>query len=271
MALCNARQRRCKGCDRRYTAEETKAGVMACPDCGRERGHCGAQAVTGMEKCRHHGGKSLKGIAAPSWRGGVTSKHMPTRMLAAYQAAMDDPDYLSLRNEMGVIFSLMTDTLKQIDSGASGDKWKELKKAIRLYREAKDTDERMTRFDAIEKIVFDGIVDFNARMTVMKAAGEYRKMHDSVVKRQTAASGMFTGEQVLGLLMTLVLGVKNIVQDRKQLNAIADLYDRIVAQTSGAPVAERRDDTGSDESDLNSRAIPAEIVSGDPGLQRQEA
>lgn len=272
MAVCNARRKRCKGCERRFTAEETQAGVENCPQCGQARGHCQAQAVTGSEKCRHHGGKSLKGIAHPNFQGRGHTKNFPKGLLDSYNRAMSDPDILNLKHEMATVHAVSEDTLRKINGGESADKWRLLKRYVKQYRNAADREGEEDAFDLIEQCVNDGSVDFAARTVVLKAVDQYRKLHDSTIKKMQATGGTFTGEQVLHLIMTFMLGVKRIVQDRSQLNAIADLYDSIV-DASSRPVAEIGDGRGytGDDEYGDDGAIPAEVVSGDPGLQRQEA
>jgi hypothetical protein len=53
---------------------------------------CKAQAITGRHLCRHHGGKSLEGIANPNYKDGRYSRVMPKRLMDTYKRAANDGD-----------------------------------------------------------------------------------------------------------------------------------------------------------------------------------
>jgi hypothetical protein len=61
---------------------------------------CRANAIIGRATCYHHGGMSRRGGAAPNFMHGRYSKQFPAEIMAAYLAARDDPDLLSMREEI---------------------------------------------------------------------------------------------------------------------------------------------------------------------------
>ena len=46
--------------------------------------------MRGMEVCYHHGGKSLKGIASPSFEHGRYSRYMPKELAPVFKAVIED-------------------------------------------------------------------------------------------------------------------------------------------------------------------------------------
>lgn len=53
--------------------------------------------------CRLHGGKSLRGVASPSWRGtDLLSAVLPQRLRHRYVASLEDPNLLSLRRQIAL-------------------------------------------------------------------------------------------------------------------------------------------------------------------------
>jgi hypothetical protein len=71
-------------------------------------------------RCHYHGGKSLAGIASPTYKEGKYSKHLPQRMREAYALAIDDPQLLEQREQIGIIDARLIDLLARVDTGESG-------------------------------------------------------------------------------------------------------------------------------------------------------
>ncbi len=87
---------------------------------------CQATAVAGSLLCRSHGGLQAKGAASPQYRDGSRSQALPLRLQAQYQAAMQDPDLLSLRQDLGVLELRVTELLGRLDTGESSATWQQV-------------------------------------------------------------------------------------------------------------------------------------------------
>ena len=87
---------------------------------------CGRVAVSGALQCRSHGGTQKKGLASPQYRDGSRSQILPLRLQAQYQAAMADPDLLSLRQDLGVLEVRIQELLQGLDTQESGIAWSRL-------------------------------------------------------------------------------------------------------------------------------------------------
>ncbi len=69
----------------------------------RSGGVCRARPMPNG-RCRMHGGKSLAGVASPTWKNGGRSRYTPAgRLGERYARHLADLDYLSLTSEMALL------------------------------------------------------------------------------------------------------------------------------------------------------------------------
>ena len=90
------------------------------------RQRCVNVAEVGMLGCKTHGGAQLTAAASPQYRDGSRSQALPLRLQAQYQAAMQDPDLLSLRQDLGVLELRVTELLGRLDTGESSATWQQV-------------------------------------------------------------------------------------------------------------------------------------------------
>ena len=64
---------------------------------------CKRWATPGASVCSSHGSKSLSGPASPSWVTGKYSKVLPQRLVARYEAALNDPGLLDLTRDIAAV------------------------------------------------------------------------------------------------------------------------------------------------------------------------
>src|SRR4051794_14907848 len=64
---------------------------------------CLGPVVEGRKRCRMHFGNVPRGMASPHTKTGRYSKDLPTRLLARYEEAMNDPDLLNLSSEIALL------------------------------------------------------------------------------------------------------------------------------------------------------------------------
>ena len=68
--------------------------------CNARNNTCGACAVKGSEKCKNHGGKSLKGVENPHFKHGRYTK---SRFVNMINALSDDPDLRNMMEEIKLV------------------------------------------------------------------------------------------------------------------------------------------------------------------------
>ncbi len=133
---------RCHDCDhdQPLTRELAQTLPSPCPECGgRWQTRCGAKLrgkprtcrkfVKAGNRCKLHGGASLKGPAAGAFVDGSQSKFwVPPRYLDAYSRGMDDPlTQGSQRRQLALLDGLQEEALRRIGTGEAGALWEELR------------------------------------------------------------------------------------------------------------------------------------------------
>src|SRR5690606_35293513 len=94
---------------------------------------CRQHPVPGRERCRVHGGLTLRGADHPNHKTGRWSKDLPTRLAARYHEALKDAKLLELRDELAIIDARLSDQLATLDTGEAGAIWADLAKARKEF------------------------------------------------------------------------------------------------------------------------------------------
>ena len=125
---------------------------------------CGAKTRAGTPckrsprpngRCNLHGGKSLSGLASPTFKHGRYSKHLPSRLSQRYEEAYSNDDFLNLRSEIALTDTRISDLIDKLEVGDIGDLWLKAQKAydeMRVYmaeQDAKKTREKLTLLGSI--------------------------------------------------------------------------------------------------------------------------
>jgi Spy/CpxP family protein refolding chaperone len=186
-----------------------------------------------------HGGKTPQGFALPQTTNGRYSKHLPTRMLATYDAAQADPDLLALNAEIALIDARLSDVLGRVDTGESGHIWQELKatyKELQDANRASDTQAARVALTEIGSLITRGHLDYAAWADVRTLIEQRRKLVESERKRLSEMQQMITSEQAMLLIARLYDSVTQHVSDRAVLAAIAADLGGLTAQATSANV-----------------------------------
>lgn len=89
---------------------------MKCGAKTRSGDPCKLPPVTGRNRCRMHGGKSLAGVASPTYVHGQRSRYALKGALSErYLSALPDLDYLNSRDEIAIATGLIQGLLEKTD------------------------------------------------------------------------------------------------------------------------------------------------------------
>ena len=202
---------------------------------------CGADTKTGKPceatampngRCRRHGGKSLSGIAHPNYQGKGKSKYLPERMRGTYEAALDDPELLVLRNDIAIIDARLYDLLQRVDTGESGKLWRDAQAAYFNLLEAMRAQDVAGINSAVSRMgrcLDKGVDDYTAWDEVTKAIQQRKGLAESERKRLIEARQMISVEQAMMLLTALLTTIKEHVKDTNALTAIQREFIRITS------------------------------------------
>ena len=171
-------------------------------------------------RCRMHGGMTPGGIASPQFKTGRYSKYLPGRLSERYQEATEDADLLAIREDVALLDARLADVLSRVDTGESGEMWKQLRDQVGLYRKAKEG-ERETVLSELFSLIETGLSEIYAWQEVRQLLQERRKLVESERKRLIDMQQMITTEEALLLMKRLSEIVKTHVTDQRTLSAIS--------------------------------------------------
>lgn len=93
--------------------------------------------------CYMHGGAQKRGIEHHLTVTGRYSKHLPTKAIAEFQAAMHDPDLLSMRTDIALIDLRLNELISQSGEDLPDAKtWKEIRAVVHDRRALVETERR---------------------------------------------------------------------------------------------------------------------------------
>lgn len=219
---------------------------MQCTATSKRTGlRCGANAVDGKNVCYHHGGRSLSGVASPSYKHGRYSRVLPARLLDRYQEAAQDPELLALREDVALLDTRLADLLKRVDSGETGRAWRAARDGLAQVNRGiarNDPDELKDGLAVLREAIGQGVSDYAAWNEVAAVLEQRRRLVESERKRLVEMQAMLSAEQAMLLLTAVLDAVRRHVSDRGALAAIATELAAIAARGGGAPARSDTDD-----------------------------
>lgn len=221
MATCGARTKSCRSCGHRYVKGDRS---WTCPECGEDR-HCRRPVKREGDRCRFHGGRSLKGVDAPAFKDGRRSKYLPERLAARYEEASADPELLGMRSEVALLDArLYGELMAQIKEGESGPAWGRLKGLYRDLRKAMDARDPAAMGEALAEmgdVIEDGVNRQAAWAEAYDVADRIRKLKEGEYKRMDVLNQMITAERANVMVARVLKAVVDNVSDPDERAEIA--------------------------------------------------
>jgi len=190
----------------------------------RKGQQCMALAMDGSTKCYVHGGKQAHGLAHHATKHGRYSKYLPQDLLAKYQEIKDDPELLSLRNEIDLVSVRVAQLLQSLDGYPTSQAWfSDLQSAMLNFRQGVATQNQQRTDQAYEKMkdLIEQGADHQQVWGEITSLLEARKrLANSERERIADANAMWTAEQAMLFVTTLSAGFKDVLNthiDNKEL------------------------------------------------------
>jgi hypothetical protein len=195
---------------------------------------CTRDAMLGSTKCYVHGGATPKGIASPQFKTGRYSKHLPSSLLDIYNQATDDPDLLSVRQDITLLDTLIAAKLPLLEDWESREHWdttlKLIIKARRAYR-SEDYAGLEEALSELEAIADKRRLFFAAEGEIQSQVEQRRKLVETEQKILYNQTRSLTAEQAMILVSALLDSVRRNVMDGSALNAIQADFIRLIGAT----------------------------------------
>ena len=193
----------------------------------RTHERCKAHAITGRTVCRHHGGRTPQGIALPQTKTGRYSKSFTGRLLATYEVAKNDPEILSLIEEIAGVDSLSSELIAQLRDGVSLRAAYDAFMSFKAANIRKDGPGSIRALADLERVLTDAVANEDTEARIFAAWELRRKLTESERKRRVEMHDMVSSDQAALLVRSLVGVVRDHVHDPAALNAISEALDRL--------------------------------------------
>lgn len=207
---------------------------------------CGAKTRTGEPckakamdngRCRMHGGATPSGIASPHYKTGGRSKYLPARLAARYNDARNDPDLLTLHNDVATVDTRLSELLERVSDDDPRVLWEQAKALLNRLEDAqkRGSREQVTLVDDLRAVIADGIANPNGATwrDIFDILETRRRLVDSEVKRQQILQQMIPAESAVLLIGLIESIIKRHVTDPAQLAAIAKDVGQLATQPVG--------------------------------------
>jgi len=207
----------------------------------RGQGLCQRHPVAGKTRCQKHGGRSLSGVASPSFKTGRWSTALPQRLLARYEQAQSDGELLALRDEIQLTDARLGDLLSRADSGESGQLWLTLQQRWRefqRYRASGDVRRMQASVELLGEQVQRGVSDHEIWTEIGSLMDRRQRLVEAERRRLETMAQSLTVEEAMGLLRTVLDVIRRNVTDRAVLGRIASELGSLVT-LDAAPLAFR--------------------------------
>lgn len=189
------------------------------------------QAALANGRCHYHGGKSLMGIASPTFKTGRYSKFLPARMTGRYEESRADGELLALREDIALTDARLGDLLSRVDTGESGALWRSLMAArmeLLACRQASDIKGQMDALNEIMELISQGHADYRAWGEVAAVLDQRRRLVESERKRLVEMQQMISSERMMVLLGAVVGVIQEHVTDRTILSGITTGIQKLI-------------------------------------------
>jgi hypothetical protein len=239
----------CDRCGRRHL---TRTGAPACIAHSKRRDDrgklvaCRRPPEPGRQTCRFHGGTQPVGPASPHWKHGMHSRFLPTRYLASFEAALDDPELISVRNQIALLDAREMELIQQLSAGEAGYNWRAAKAALRRLGKAKARSGHPA-FKTLAKLIDNGAAD-ERRWTELRENAESRRRLANTERQRLEWMGAYLTVEELAIAAAFLAGImKRYIPDTELLRKAADELGRFFSlwrPGTPAPTLARGDYSG---------------------------
>lgn len=191
---------------------------------------CNNPVRPGWTVCRYHGagGRDTPGGLPPV--SGRYSKHLPTRYIERMDAFLQNPDYLSMRDDIALLDTRLSEQLERLEGADTKEAWGKVKSAaILLQKKAEFDRELLNIYRILQSAIQSYQEDREAWGEIVAIIDKRRKVADTERRRIEAAQQYLTLPEANAMMTVLVEAVMDIVKDPMERSAISDRL-RVFAQ-----------------------------------------
>lgn len=179
---------------------------------------CRALAVTGKTKCRMHGGTSTGRPITT----GRHSKYQVVRLQARYEEALNDPELISVRDDIALAETFIQEALDQIGTDNERASWAKAAKLYNDYRSCSpDSAKAHDRLAELGALLEHGAEEEALRFRVLAIAEQKRKLAETEMDRLGKLQQFVTAQQLQAFAAQLLTLIRENVIDQGTRERIA--------------------------------------------------
>mgnify|MGYP006877895442 CR=1 FL=1 len=198
-----------------------------CERLKRDGTQCGNAAVPGRKWCKFHGGNAARGERCALFKHGRYSKELPTHLQERYEAALNDPDRLSMIAEIALVDAKTQDMLASAKNLAP--LWDELQ---RLLVRAKTSIDPTDVLDEMTQVIDDGRLEIQRWQAVFEMIEVRRKLVETERKKEYDEHNALRLDQVMLLVSAIMDAVRTNVRNPGEQRAVGDALRLLVSGRS---------------------------------------
>lgn len=213
-----------KPCKGMPAGEYVVNGTVRCGAMKKSGGLCTGQPLpTG--RCKLHGGASVSGFDLPQTKHGRYSKYLKGTVADIYTEAINDPELLSLRDELAVL-TVRIQTLLEKQSGIEVPPWSVALRALgKLKKEMgkKNPDEELIQaaLNQLDEVMTSSLEKFNQHEAIWEEIRQVIQERASVSntewKRLNDMQAVITVEQAMGFAKAILDSQREVLKDHPEL------------------------------------------------------
>lgn len=210
--------------------------------CRRTGQPCTQPAVkdSPSQKCRMHGGKSLRGSEVATFKNGRYSKYLPSQLDELYREALADPDLLELGDHIALLEGRIKEVLAAHAEGEPVPRWSDLREqfdALATSILGGNQEEINAGLAAVFETLDAGAKWDSTWDQVLAAMEQLRKLSDTEIKRKKDLNQMVPIERVVVLMAAVGHAVKRNVTNPEEVQAV--YRELATLHSGGGPGRER--------------------------------
>lgn len=241
----------CKGTtiDGQPCQRPASGGSDYCPTHDPAKKRCGARnrrgepcqqfALHGHDRCKNHigGGKRNRGENGPAYVHGKKSALLPKRFLELADRAANDPDLMSLHDEVAILDIRIAQLARNVDEGPTNRYWLELRRLRQQYATAVTEDEQQSALVKMLAMIDAGASEADRWEEMSAMISHKAAAIKSEAQRLKTLDGFMPIDQVVLLIRAMVFDITDVIDDPDKLATLKTRFASILNKGGGGALA----------------------------------
>jgi len=214
-----------------YVHHEAGYSVGRCKLIKANGDRCKNPVRPGWKVCRSHGAgyrDKPGGLNNKQIVNGKYANHLPAKLLTAYEEFVEDPDIVSMRNEMALLDARIIELVDTIGTSTSEDAWFSVRRACGVLGKKDIYEEDVEEAVGLlgNALVYNDNDD-KVWKDLMNVIDNRRKLAETERRRIVDAQHTMTYEQANMIISYMMTSIRTHVEDPEILRAISEDMRRL--------------------------------------------